>query len=200
MYLPTTPTQEFRSFSAPLTNLHDSHVTVPWFGPNVWQAIIQPVPGGNIPPEHTAVELKFTFKEGGATDFHSNFERIKEKFQQVLESSSTEGGLPIRRDGGTTGMNMDAVHLDQLPTYEASNHDRTALPTEAHQTTLSRPEAASLQPRPALAASRPPAAEPSDAPPGYEETQQQSVQEEVDRRLSGGCDDGGAVLEAASLR
>ena len=147
------------------------------------------MPGGNIPSDHAAVELKFTFKEGGATDFHSKFVQIKERYQQVLESSDIEGGPTIRRDGGTTGMNIDAVHLDQLPTYEASNHDRTALPTEADaftQTTSPQTTVTSSQPRPGVAASRPEGSEPSDAPPGYEETQQRSIQEEVDRRLSSG--------------
>ena len=46
----------------------------------MWQALLQPVHGGGIPtPLGGVVELKFTFKDGGAFDFHTHFERIKER-------------------------------------------------------------------------------------------------------------------------
>jgi hypothetical protein len=170
---------DFKSFSAPLLNLHDSHIVVPWFGPNAWQALVQPVLGGNLPATSTGIELKLTFKEGGAPDFHSNFERIKERLQEALATS----GQPHGRDGFLSAVNLDTVHLDQLPTYEASGQDRVApdepspilepLPavrTQAHAPSTSR-----------TVVNDPP----SDAPPGYEETQQHSIQQEVERRLSG---------------
>jgi hypothetical protein len=53
----------------------------------VWTALVQPVAGGGIPPSLPAVQLKMSFKEGGAFDFHSNFERIKERLQQAVETS-----------------------------------------------------------------------------------------------------------------
>ena len=173
---------EFRSFSAPLLNLHDSHITFPWFGPNVWQAVVQPIAGGNIPPGHSLIELKFSFKEGGAPDFHSHFERIKERLQQAVESAQGDESVRPRTGADYTGVNMDAVHLDQLPTYEASAHDRTApmMSTEPEvQVRTTDPAEVPFQSEPVQDPIQPP----SEAPPGYEETQQQSMHEEIDRQL-----------------
>ena len=188
VYLPVTPTQQFRSFSAALVNLHDSHVTVPWFGPNVWQAIVQPVPGGNIPPEHISIEIKFTFKEGGATDFHSNFERIKERFQQALESAQATGDTPLRTGGALGGVNMDSVHLEQLPTYEAARQDRAAdpnlMPGPSPATSDEHSGASSIQPAGVGQSQSNNMPQHTDVPPGYEETQQQSAREQLESRLS----------------
>ena len=63
VYLPSQRTQDFQSFSVPLLNVRDSHVSAPFFGPNVWTALVQPVPGGGIPPSLPAVQLKVPFKE-----------------------------------------------------------------------------------------------------------------------------------------
>lgn len=137
---------------------------------------MQPVLGGNLPTSSTGIELTLTFKEGGAPDFHSNFERIKERLQEALAAS----GHPQGRDGFLTAVNMDTVHLDQLPTYEASGQDRVAdEPSPIFQPIPVRPQGQNLPP-PQTVARDPP----SDAPPGYEEAQQQSLQREVDRRLS----------------
>lgn len=182
VYLPTKPTPDFQSFSAPLLNLHDSHISVPWFGPNAWQAAVQPVPGGNLSSSHAAIELKLTFNEGGAPDFHSNFERIKERLQQAVEAAR-DSGVTLNAAGFVGGVNMDAVHLDQLPTYEGSRNDRVALPPDDPP---AEPIADIVVPTP-VRAGRPGQASfipPPEAPPGYEETQQQSLQQELDRRLS----------------
>ena len=148
---------------------------MPWFGPNVWQAIVRPVPGGNIPSEHALIEIKFTFKEGGATDFHSHFERIKERFQQAFEAQATVD--PSSRSGAAFGgIDMDSVHLEQLPTYEAAGQDRTGDPSQmpgqisdsSHDTPA--PEAARTNV--AVEPERNAVPPPDDAPPGYEEAQQ----------------------------
>lgn len=132
--------------------------------------------------------MKLTFKEGGAADFHTMFERIKERLQQAVEAARESGDLRQSQRAFMNGVNMDAVHLDQLPTYEASGLDRVApndeappgeppnLPTPA----VSRPTATYVPPAPREEVAEPP----SDAPPGYEETQHQSIQQELDRRLS----------------
>lgn len=180
VYLPTRPTVDFQSFSAPLLNLHDSHITVPWFGPNAWQAAIQPVAGGNLPSSHAVIELKLTFNEGGALDFHSNFERIKERLQQAVEAAR-DNGVTLNAAGFVGGVNMDSVHLEQLPTYEGSRNDRVApVPDEP-------PREAGVEivvPTPVRPVQRAAFQPPVEEPPGYEETQQRSLQEEFDRRLS----------------
>lgn len=182
VYLPTKPTPEFQSFSAPLLNLHDSHMTMPWFGPNAWQAAVQPVAGGNLPSNNAAIELKLTFSEGGAPDFHSNFERIKERLQQAVEAAR-DRGVTLNAAGFIGGVNMESVHLDQLPTYEGSRNDRVApAPIE-----LPREAVAEIAvPTPVRPATQTQASfiPPPEAPPGYEETQQRSLQEELDRRLN----------------
>lgn len=71
IYLPVTPTPQLQSFAVPILNVTDSRVTAPWFGANKWEAIIQPVQGGGIPPQHAELDLVMEFKEGGAFDFAS---------------------------------------------------------------------------------------------------------------------------------
>jgi len=188
VYLPTTPTKDLQSFTAPLPNLRDTHVVMPWFGSNSWIAALKPQPSGNITPGHAKYDLKFVFNEGGAADFHASFERIKERLQQAFETAGFTG----RGAGYLAGVNMDAVHLDQLPSYEASGQD--AIAPASHEPLQQGPPVTipSIHdgphgvPRAVPSDDRPMNVEPpSDAPPGYEETQQQSLQQEFERRLSG---------------
>jgi hypothetical protein len=83
IYLPVAPTPQLQSFAVPILNVTDSRVTAPWFGANKWEAIIQPVQGGGIPPQHAELDLVMEFKEGGAFDFASIFERLKERLRQL---------------------------------------------------------------------------------------------------------------------
>ena len=186
MYIPEKPTADLKSFSAPLLNLHDTHLTVPWFGPNAWQAFLQPVPGGNLPATQAAMELKLTFKEGGAPDFHSNLERIKERLQQVV-STARENNLSGAAQDRFPSVNLENVHLDQLPSYQEAGRDRIAR-DDAEVVDVTDESPGAMSPHIVPAPRRRPPVEdvrpPSDAPPGYEETQQQSIQAELDRRLS----------------
>jgi WW domain-binding protein 2 len=184
IYIPEKPSPEFKSFSASLLNLHDTHISFPWFGPNMWMALVEPVPGGNIPQSHH-IELKLTFKEGGAPDYHSNFERIKERLVQAVESAR-ESNLTSGRQGGLGGVNMDAVHLDELPSYENSGQDQmapsNAVGAEAVAAAEQRPPPESTSspsgPRPAATTS-------SEPPPDYEDAQQQALEAELNWRLAG---------------
>ncbi|KAL1627595.1 hypothetical protein SLS56_006316 [Neofusicoccum ribis] len=204
IYLPASPTETLQSFAVPILNLHDTHVQAPFFGPNVWTAIVQPVPGGNIPAQHAALELKLTFKDGGAYDFSQGYERIKERLQQAIEVAretgnyhgSTDGSDngSLRTGGPLAGVNMAAVHLEQLPAYEPPppiDADPAAPAAPATPDTsrdsglgMSSPEGA-----PSTAAAPKPSDEsydpPSEPPPGYEEVQTQSVADELERRLRG---------------
>ncbi|KAJ5322416.1 hypothetical protein N7452_010705 [Penicillium brevicompactum] len=164
VYLPAARTNDFQSFSSPLLNVRDSHVSAPFFGPNVWTALVQPVSGGGISASLPAVQMKVTFKEGGAFDFHTNFERIKERMQEAVENT----------DQGTRGqqtVDLSSVHLEDLPAYEA--------PPNANQTvTSSEPTEEPPSTRPSDAS-----AEPVEPPPCYEEVQSQSVAHELEERL-----------------
>lgn len=158
IYLPSNQTEALRSFAAPFLNLHDSHVTAPFFGPNIWQALLQPVPNGGIPqPSTGVVELKLTFKEGGAFDFHSKYERLKERAQQIQEVADTSTGA----HGGQQG-----ADLEELPAYREES-DRPLMPPLVQQQTQPAPvqTAASSERQTNEQRSN----VPSEPPPQYEE-------------------------------
>jgi hypothetical protein len=167
---------------------------------------VQPVPGGNIPPEHAALEMKMTFKDGGAFDFHSTYERIKERLQQAVDVARESGQLigdGTDIGGGNGGgplssINLDSVHLDELPAYEDATSpvmhgaERSLVPEEevhaplvdleeeeAVPQPLSSPRSEGLSPRQEVFTP------PTEPPPGYETVQNQSVADELERRLRG---------------
>lgn len=164
VYLPASKSNDFQSFSSPLLNVRDSHVSAPFFGPNVWTALVQPVSGGGISPSLPAVQLKVTFKEGGAFDFHTNFERIKERLEQAVENTS-EGTR------GQQNVDLSAVHLEELPAYEAPpNASQSARPSQTPEESQSSRASDT-------------GTEPVEPPPCYEEVQSQSVAHELEERL-----------------
>jgi hypothetical protein len=187
IYLPAKTSESLESFAAPVLTLHDSHVTAPFFGPNVWTAIVQPVPGGNIPPQVPAVELKLTFKDGGAFDFHSIYERIKERLQQAVDVARESGQLTGDGNGndsargGLEGVNLGNVHLDELPTYEATTRGGQAPPLPPPET--EPPALIDLSEETELPAATLSAAPPSSAPPGYEEVQRESIADALERSV-----------------
>lgn len=187
IYLPLTPTPTLQSFAVPILNVADSRVTAPWFGANKWEALIQPVMGGGIPSQHAELDMVMEFKEGGAFDFASIFERLKERLRQAVDVAR-ESGVD---EGGVTANNI--VHLEDLPAYEdrrdgdavesAPREDGRSGPaivapqatSPQHTSPLASPAATQFQP-------------PDEPPPGYEEVQRDSVVEELERqarRISG---------------
>ncbi|EEH08132.1 conserved hypothetical protein [Histoplasma capsulatum G186AR] len=172
VYLPTNSTPQFQSFSAPLLNLQDTHVSAPFFGPNIWTAQVKPVAGGGIPPSHAYLQLKLTFKDGGAFDFHSGFERIKERLQQALEQSQENGSM-------RSPVDLSLIHLDELPAYEApaQQTETTSSPAFSPVDPLERNQQISneVSNNTYSTESNPADTNPTEPPPGYEEVQQQSV-------------------------
>ncbi|THX44477.1 hypothetical protein D6D02_01404 [Aureobasidium pullulans] len=191
VYLPTTPTPQLQSFSVPLLNTHDSHVVAPWIGPNVWTALAQPVQGGGIPTHIPALELKFSFKDGGAYDFHSGYERVKERLQQQVDVARQSGHL--QGDGSEAGrgrggdalaaVDVANVHLDDLPAYEETGSTIPMPQPHAQPVTLSATTQATRSPESHAPEVFTPPAEP---PPGYEQVQRETVEDELERRLSSG--------------
>ncbi|CAF9916182.1 MAG: hypothetical protein HETSPECPRED_002786 [Heterodermia speciosa] len=190
VYLPIASTPRFQSFSAPILNLQDTHVTAPFFGANVFAGILRPVPGGNIPPHHAFVEIKMTFKEGGAFDFSSTYERIKEQMTQALD---------IARESGRTGAgDLPAADLEQLPAYEENGTGSPLPPLATAQPSSNTPISSQAPAQDATHAA--PGGEsnenaeanqnyppPNEPPPGYEETQAATVASDLEeniRRLS----------------
>ena len=154
--------------------------------------MLQPVPGGGIPATHAAIEVKMVFKDGGAFDFHSNFERIKEKLQQAVETARESGAMigdgsetgTGRGGGSLASINMTGVHLEELPAYDGPPEAFVAMaPQEStRQQHPNRPaDIASSARQDQNQAFQPP----REPPPGYDEAQQQSVANELERRLSG---------------
>lgn len=205
IYLPVTPTQELQSYAVPILNVQDSRVTAPWFGANKWEAVIQPVMGGGIPGEHAELEMVMEFKEGGAFDFSSTFERLRERLRQAVDVARENGlatgdGAELgdgRGGGALAGVNLNSVHLDELPAYEdsrqhpvvgSSNPLPSPPPARDSVVSPSSPERAEKS-SPVQSAVQSPREEtfqpPSEPPPGYEEVQRESVADELERRLRG---------------
>lgn len=174
VYLPATPTPTLQSFSVPLLHLHDTYVTAPWFGPNVMMGQVQPVPMGGLPTPAAApylLELKLTFNEGGAYDFHAKFAEVRERLVQNREM--------VREIGGNAG--VQEAHGEQLPAYEKSAASSNGVVgTDSVQGSGSgadqdRPpsfEQASTSSHANISAARRDYATPPDEPPpGYDEIQ-----------------------------
>ncbi|PGG95161.1 hypothetical protein AJ79_10221 [Helicocarpus griseus UAMH5409] len=201
VYLPAQSTPQFQSFSAPLLNLLDTHVSAPFFGPNVWTAQVKPVAGGGIPASNISLQLKMTFKDGGAFDFHSNFERIKERLQQAVEQAQESGMMTGdgpqtgsgRRAGAFGSVNFSAVHLEELPAYEGPGRpvepvDATAPPPFSPRNPIEHNQPVSNRANSASggdSSTEDRYANPTEPPPGYEEVQQQSVASDLEARLRG---------------
>ncbi|TGO69098.1 hypothetical protein BOTNAR_0015g00100 [Botryotinia narcissicola] len=163
-----TPTPELQSFSSPILNLQDSYVRAPFFGANYWTALCKPVSGGGIPPDYPSVELKMTFREGGAFDFHSCLEQIKERLCQVYSVAREHGGR------GTSGVDLANMDLEQLPAYEAATEVTDEAPEVARDSGVANTTGSS-RPKTFTA--------PAEPPPDYEEAQAQAVSVDLDQRL-----------------
>lgn len=199
IYLPVTPSPTLQSFAVPILNVTDSRVTAPWFGANKWEAIIQPVQGGGIPPQYAELDLVMEFKEGGAFDFASTFERLKERLKQAVDIARESGGDVEDSTRGTGGVNMNNVHLEDLPAYEESRqHARVPdpLPSPPLESPVPRRVSAGqpvsvVHDQPSPQSSSPVASPrqegfqspPDEPPPGYEEVQRGSIAEELERQM-----------------
>ena len=199
LYLPDKPTEKLKSFSAPILNIHDSHVTAPFFGPNVWQALLQPVQGGGIPvPSGGVVELKLTFKDGGAFDFSTHFERVKERLQQAVEVARIDGDGAGSSRAAMNGVNVANVDLEDLPAYQEASDGPLMAPiaaTAASAASVATPRSPAVQQsrdslidveddRPQPKSTDSTFSPPAEPPPGYEEAQMQGLQDEMERRMS----------------
>jgi len=126
------------------------------------------------------------FKEGGAFDFASIFERLKERLRQAVDvARESEPGAAV---------NMNNVHLDDLPAYEESGgHARVpeqsaTAPLEESRTNTAQPESMSTRTASAVSNSQGTGSQgagfqqPDEPPPGYEEVQRGSIVDELERQ------------------
>lgn len=119
--------------------------------------MLKPVSGGGLPSEHPYVELKLTFKDGGAFDWHTTFESVRESLAQAQEAAA-EGGRQV---------DWEVVGGEGLPAYEAG-------PEGSGQAAVRQGEAVTgaggVGSGRTLQGQRREQA-PDEAPPGYEEVQ-----------------------------
>lgn len=163
----------------------------------MWTAALQPVAGGGIPPTSSAIELTLTFKDGGAFDFATTFDRIRERLRQAIELARESGTMvgegshagTGRGGGALSGVNLSAVHLDELPAYSGPTEGGSPIPPQVVDpgVTLSGESVNGVDEEQIRSQSANPHTStfeaPSEPPPGYEEVQQQSVTSELESRL-----------------
>ena len=124
------------------------------------------------------------FKNGGAFDFQSTFEKVRESALQAMETA---------RDSGRP-LDPSAVHLDELPAYEDINRSSQAsssgplliAPTPTRPAQSGNEERLPVFPateQPPIEASSVPNIEPDEPPPGYEETQSSSISNSLEDSL-----------------
>jgi hypothetical protein len=151
-------------------------VRAPFFGANYWTASVRPVAGGGIPPSLALIDLRMTFREGGAFDYHNVFELIKERLHQALQAARDAG-----RAGGAGGVDQEVLgglHLEQLPAYEPA---ATVAPGAGAADEVRRGDVVDGGQRAEGESAA--AAQPDEPPPGYEEAQAQAVGIDLDQRL-----------------
>ena len=131
-----------------------------------------------------------TFKEGGAFDFSSTYERIKEQMAQALDIA--------RESGRASAGGLPAADLEQLPAYEENGTSSPLPPLGAAQPSSNTPivsqapaqdvtQAAAVDPSNVNAEANQDYPPPNEPPPGYEETQAGTVASDLEeniRRLS----------------
>jgi hypothetical protein len=168
IYLPATPTEQFKSFSTRILGCQDGRMRSSWVGPWYWEASVRPVPNGNIPPDFPLVILKLTFKDGGFSEFESKFVEIKARLHHAAQ---------IAEESGQRNWALN-VHDEQLPEYTASQGQGSA--------DHSRPIPGDVAQQHASDASRQAGTSqgmPDEPPPDYDEAQAQAVSMRFDERL-----------------
>lgn len=110
-----------------------------------------------------------TFREGGAFDFHSCLEQIKERLYQAYTVARDHGAR------GTTGVDLTNMDLEQLPAYEPAREVTDQEPAVAQDSGVASTTEASSRPETFTA--------PAEPPPDYEEAQAQAVSVDLDHRL-----------------
>ena len=152
-----------------------------------------PTAGGGFSAQHQVIQIKLTFKEGGAFDFQSTLERIKEQVTHAAEIAR-ENGRPVNASNGPIDVN-----LEQLPAYEevgstGSRPPQPAAPsTQESLSQVQRPipiaPNGAVRPSPLPRAATPPPTaaapypHPNEPPPGYEEVQSSSIANDLEQRL-----------------
>ena len=130
-----------------------------------------------------------------------DIERLRERLRQAVDVARENGlttgdGTELgdgRGGGALAGVNLNSVHLDELPAYEDSRQhavvgssDPLPSPPPARDSVVSpsSPERGDKS-SPVQSPREETFQAPSEPPPGYEEVQRESVADELERRLRG---------------
>jgi len=115
--------------------------------------MVRPVPGGGIPMHIPRIEAKFTFRDGGHSEFQAKFETLKERLHHAQE----------------LGLNP-LLNFEPPPPYEPPSSSSTSsvpVPAADAQSQLQQPP--------------PPA--PDEPPPDYVEAQSQAITMQYEERM-----------------
>lgn len=171
--MPAKPTEEFKSFFAPILNFEDTHVRSSWIGPWSWTGIVKPVAGGGLPFDLPRVEIKLTFKDGGHSDFQTKFELIKDRLRHAQE---------LERE---TGQVLNVTD-EPLPPYEArrpANDPSQAATTGTQSGESPRTTAASTGDAAGNNSGQTTQPGPDEPPPDYIEAQSQAIGMRYEERM-----------------
>jgi hypothetical protein len=171
IYLPAKPTQEpkFESFSAPILKFQDSTTSSSMWWGWVWKSDCIPVSGGGIPPDIPRIEVKFTFSDGGMTDFNEAYMRLRERLFQWQE---------MQREVGPGADIPD----EPLPAYEEAQAGEAVPPAAPSEPSIVPPPNRSDSPASRRA--------PNEPPPGYDEAQAQQISIRLEDHIREGADRG----------
>ncbi|KAK3937852.1 hypothetical protein QBC46DRAFT_266607 [Diplogelasinospora grovesii] len=159
IYLPARPTEDFRSFFAPVLNFSDTIVQSSWIGPWSWGGVVKPVPGGGIPMNIPRIEVKLTFKDGGHSDFQTKFEWLKERLHHAQELGMVPG-----------------QNLEPPPPYVPNEPGSSSSASGAESTIGAFAGSSSSE-------NQPPQPAPDEPPPDYLEAQAQAVGMQYEQRM-----------------
>ncbi|KAJ4293800.1 hypothetical protein N0V88_005311 [Collariella sp. IMI 366227] len=119
IYLPASPTETFKSFFTPVLNLTDTYAQSPWLGSWTWGGIVKPVAGGGIPMHIPRVSVRFTFKNGGHSEFQEKFELLKERLHHARELGLNPGqhfeAPPAYEPAASTSASAGGVQVESQP-------------------------------------------------------------------------------------
>lgn len=163
VYLPSNPKPALKSFSCPILNIQDTYIHSPFFGANSWFGTCKPVPGGGIPTAFSVVEIKFVFRDGGAFNFRSCFEEIKERLHQAYS---------VAQETTSHEIDFTDIDIEPLPAYRSARELREESEIERspayqkYETDSSNEENGTIKNEQIRTI-------PAEAPPSYEEFQAQ---------------------------
>ena len=127
------------------------------------------------------MEVKFTFKEGGAFDFQTGYERIRERLQQAVDVSRINGDGSGSSRTAMNGVDVSNVNFEDLPAYQEEGDGplmapiAPVVPQQINQQTQVQTNGHGI-----IRSGN----TPDEPPPGYEEAQMASLEDEVERRRS----------------